>query len=122
MSRKKVENPSDPRSEALKNIDKIIDSASEGLAPEDAADDPTVVAARAVRRLIEASWSDTRLPEWKVRVFWDSSDAIVRAVGPSEARHVALSVLPKPTANRVLVMRENLDRSWEEIATYEGAL
>jgi len=116
--KKKLPEHPDPRSKTLKLLDKVEEEASQGLDPTDAANDATVRAIRAARRLIENSWTDTRLPEYKVRVFWGTSDAIVRAIGPEEASRVALSVLPQPTATRLVVMKENLDRAWEEVATF----
>ena len=112
----------DPRSEVLRLLDQIEDEASEGLGPEDTASDAVVSKVRAAKRLLEACWQDFRLPEYKVRVFWSSSDAVVRAVGPEEAKNVALSVLPPPSANRVVVLKEDLDRKWQIVREFKTDL
>lgn len=108
----------DPRSEALRMLDKIVEEASNGLNASDAAADPTVRAARSTMRLIEQNWQDNRLPEWKVRIWWATTDAVVRAIGPDEAKNVALAVVPPPTAVRISVLKEDPSRAWEIVKEY----
>lgn len=110
--------PPDPRSEVLSLLDKVEESAAAGLHKDDADNDAMVQAARRAKRIIENSWADQRLPEYKVRVFWATSDAVVRATGPESAKDVALALLQRPVPTRIQVMKEDPSRAWEIVADY----
>ena len=119
---KKPKNPKtvpDPRSEVLKYLDLVEERIAEGLDSEDRESDTMVQASRAAKRLIESNWTDARLPEWKVRIFWQTTDAIVRAPSAEEARNVALSIGPRPVPTQAVVMKEDAKRAWEHVATFK---
>lgn len=111
--------PADPRSEVLRLLDKIVLEAIRDLADEDADRDLVASAARAAARLVEQGWTDHRLPEWKVRIWWSTTDVTVRAGNERDASATAVSISQKPLPVKITVFREDPAGSWREEISFD---
>ena len=95
--------PTDPRSQSLELLEKIVEEVSSGLDPDDAATDVVVVMARRIQSLLERNWDLATLPERRVRIWWKPTDVHVRSAAAEDAETMALmrAEMPKPAMVQV---------------------